>query len=70
LKELNIKYSKHARKQMIERGISEQEVEKGIRKGAKSLQKPDRILSDHRYYCIVYKKIEDIYFVITVKPRW
>jgi hypothetical protein len=37
---------------MIERGISEQEVEEGIRKGAKRLQKPDRILSDHRYYCV------------------
>jgi len=70
LKELNIKYSKHARKQMIEKGISEQEVEEGIRKGAKRLQKPDRILSHYRYYCVVYKKIEDIYFVITVKPRW
>jgi hypothetical protein len=68
LKELNIKYSKHARKQMIERGISEQEVEEGIRKGAKSLQKPGRILSHYHHYCVVYKKIEDIYFVITVKP--
>lgn len=70
MKELNIKYSKHARKQMIERGISEQEVEEGIRKGAKCLQKPDKILSDYRYYYIVYKKTEDIYFTITVKPRW
>jgi len=39
LKELNIKYRKHARKQMIERGISEQEVEEGIRKVLKGYRK-------------------------------
>jgi len=55
---------------MIERGISEQEVEEGIRRGAKNLQKPDKILSDYRYYYIVYKKTEDIYIIIAVKPRW
>ena len=55
---------------MVERGISEYEVEEGIRKGAKRLQHPDKILSEYRYYTVVYKKIEDVIFVITVKPRW
>lgn len=55
---------------MVERGISEREVEEGIRKGAKRLQKGNRILSEYRYYTIVYKKVDDTYFVITVKPRW
>ena len=67
---LKIKYSKHARQQMVERGISEREVQEGIAKGAKSLQHPNKILSAYRYYTVVYKKIEDTCFVITVKPRW
>jgi hypothetical protein len=68
---VRIIYSKHAREQMILRGISEREVEEGIRKGAKRFQPQGKILSDFRYYCVVYKKInQDTYLVITVKPRW
>ena len=67
---LKIMYSKHAREQMVERGISEREVEEGIKKGAKCLQYPNKILSDYRYFTVVYKKIDDVCFVITVKPRW
>ncbi len=67
---LQIKYSKHAREQMVARGISEIEIEEGIRKGAKRFQPPNKILSEYRYYIVVYKKVDDIYFVITVKPRW
>ncbi len=66
---MKIRYSKHAREQMIARGISESEVKEGIKSGSKCLQKPDKILSYFRYFCVVYKKINDIYFVITVKPR-
>jgi len=67
---LKIKYSKHAREQIIKRGISANEVEEGIRRGAKRLQPPNKILSEYRYYVVVYKKINDTCFVITVKPRW
>jgi len=66
---LIIKYSKHARDQMIARGISEKEVEEGIKRGSKELQKPNKILSHYGYFCVVYKKIGEVYFVITVKPR-
>lgn len=55
---------------MVERGISVNEVEEGIRKGAKELQKPDKILHHYRYFTIVTKKIKNDYYVITVKPRW
>ena len=55
---------------MVERGISEREVEEGIKRGAKRLQKPNKILSEYRYYVVVYKKVNDTCFVITVKPRW
>ena len=62
-------YSKHAREQMIGRGITEKEVEEGIQRGSKELQKPNKILSYYRYFCVAYKKIEDTYYVITVKLR-
>jgi len=55
---------------MILRGVSETEVEEGIKKGSKTLQKPNKIISTFRYYEVVYRKLEDTYFVITVQPRW
>ncbi len=67
---LDIRYSKHAREQMVERGISVNEVEEGIRRGTKSFQKPDKILAEYKHYVVVFKKINDTVFVITVKPRW
>jgi len=54
---------------MVARGIDEKEIEEGIKRGGKELQKPDKILSYYKYFCVVYKKIGDDYFVITVKPR-
>ncbi len=64
-----VKYSKHAREQMIARGISEKEAEEGIKRGSKEFQKPDKILSYYKYFCVVYKKIGNDFYVLTVKPR-
>jgi hypothetical protein len=66
---LTIYFSKHARDRMVERGISTVEVEAAIRLGAKSIQEPGKILSNYRYFCVVYKKVKDDIFIITVKPR-
>ena len=66
---LAIRYGKHAREQMVARGVSEKEVEEGIKRGSKEFQKPNKILSYYRYYCVVYKKIGKELYVITVKPR-
>ena len=66
---MKIKYSKHARERMFLRGITIKDVEECIQKGSKELQKPDKILSYYKYFCVVYKKLEDKYHVITVKPR-
>lgn len=66
---LPVKYSKHAREQMVARGISEKEVDEGIKRGSKELQKPNKILSYYKYFCVVYKKIGNETYVITVKPR-
>ncbi|MBW2976144.1 DUF4258 domain-containing protein [Candidatus Woesearchaeota archaeon] len=66
---MRIKYSRHAREQMAARGVTEKEAEEGIQRGSKELQKPDKILSYYKYFCVVYKKIGDTCYVITVKPR-
>ena len=66
---MSVKYSKHAREQMIARGVSEKDVEEGIKRGSKELQKPNKILSYYKYFCVVYKKIGKDLYVITVKPR-
>ncbi|MBS3155347.1 hypothetical protein J4404_02515 [Candidatus Woesearchaeota archaeon] len=55
---------------MIERDISVNEIEEAIKKGAKELQMPNKILCHFRYFSVVTKKIDNDYFVITVKPRW
>lgn len=65
-----IYFSKHARQRMVLRGISEKEVIEAIKRGSKTLQKSDKILSDYKYFCVVYKKIKSNIFVITIKPRW
>lgn len=65
-----IRYSRHAREQMVTRGISVNEAEEAIRSGAKELQKPDKTLHHFRHFTVVTKKPDSDYFVITVKPRW
>jgi hypothetical protein len=66
---MDVLYSPHVREQMIARGISENEVRAAISIGAKQLQKPNKILSFYKYFCVVYKKIDKVNFVITVKLR-
>lgn len=55
---------------MVERGISVKEVTEAITGGSKQIQNPDRIISDYKYFSVVYKKIEENVYIITVKPRW
>jgi hypothetical protein len=66
---VDIFYSKHARERMVERGISTKEIDAAIKLGAKSIQEPGKIVSNYRYFCVIYKKIGDKIFIITVKPR-
>lgn len=67
---LAIKYGSHAREQMVARGITEQEVQGALKSGSKHLQYPDKIVSEYKYFAVVYKKVQDDIFIITVKPRW
>lgn len=64
-----VKYSSHARQQMVARGISEAEVEQAIKRGSKELQGKTKVLAYYRYFCVVYRRFGDDLFVITVKPR-
>ncbi len=64
-----INYSKHTRERMVLRGISVREVEDAIARGTKELQKPDKIVSHYTYFSVVYRKIGEAYYIITVKPR-
>lgn len=65
-----IRYSNHAREQMVARGISKNEIKEAVAAGSKHLQYPNKIVSDYKYYSVVYKKIGEDIFIITVKPRW
>ena len=65
---MTVYYSKHARQQMVARGVSSLEVEEAIKRGSKQIQNPGKILAYYRYFCVVYKKTENVLFIITVKP--
>jgi len=64
---LKIRYGKHARLRMIERGVSEIEVRNAIIKGAKRNQN-GKIIASYSYFEVVYKKVNSEIYVITVKP--
>jgi hypothetical protein len=65
----NIKYSRHARMRMVERGISEREVSEAINKGSKR-RKGKEIVAVHRHIEVVFKMVNKGYYVITVMLRW
>ena len=66
---LIIKLTKHAEEQMINRGFSENEFEEGIKRGTKTRQN-GKIISTYKYYKIVYKKVGETYYIITIMYRW
>jgi len=65
---MKIQFSKHALEQARERGINIKEIERAIQRGAKHLQE-NKIVSDFGHIRIVYRKIENIYFIITVMVK-
>ena len=46
------------------------EIENAVRMGTKFIQKPNKIVAEYTYFSVVYKKIDDICYIITVQPRW
>ena len=60
--------SKHAKEQARERGVGIEQIKDCIKRGAKHLQ-GNKIVSDYTYIRVVYKKVKDENFVITVMIR-
>ena len=65
---MKVTLSKHAMEQARERGITIEQIKKTIQRGAKHLQ-GEKIVSDYTYIKIVYKKLKDENFIITVMIR-
>ncbi len=66
---MKIILTKHARERMILRGISLEEVKNAILKGSKRVQ-DGKIVAAYRYFEVVYKKVDEIFVVVTVSSRW
>ena len=62
---MKITLSKHAIEQARERGMSIEQIKKTIQRGAKYLQ-GKKIVADYTYTRVVYKRLKDECFVITV----
>ncbi len=60
--------SKHALEQARERGVGISEIKEAIQKGAKFAQ-DDKTISIYRHLKIVFKKVNETFFVITVMIR-
>jgi len=54
---------------MVDRGFSLNEIKEGIERGEKTIQN-GKIISTYKYYRIVYKKVGEIYYIITIIYRW
>lgn len=66
---MKIVMSRHALEQARERGISLNEIKKTIQRGAKHFQEKNKIVSDYMHVRVVFKKMRDFYFIITVIIR-
>ena len=50
---------------MITRGFSKKEIEEAIKMGTK-VKQDDKIISVFRDYKVAFKKVKDIYYIITI----
>lgn len=66
--EINLVMSRHAIEQARERGVSVNEIKDAVRQGAKSIQN-EKIIAVYRHIKVVFKKVKDKFFVITVMIR-
>jgi len=65
---MEIIMSRHALEQARERGVSINEIKETIQKGSKFLQQ-DKVVSMYRHIKIVFKKVKNKFFIITVMIR-
>jgi len=67
--EMELVMSRHALEQARERGISINEIKESIKCGAKVLQN-NKIITTYRHIKVIFKKIKNKIFVITVMIRY
>ena len=60
--------SKHALEQARKRGVSINEIKETIQKGAKFIQ-DNKIVSAYRHVRVIFKKINNKFFIITLMIR-
>jgi hypothetical protein len=65
---MKLTLSRHAIEQARERGVSIEQVKNAIQRGAKFLQ-GDKVVADYTYIRVVYRKVKEEYFVITVMVK-
>jgi hypothetical protein len=66
---INVMYSRHARLRMVERGKTEKEIKEAILKGSKTIQ-DGKIIASYRNVRVVFRKMNEDCYVITIMLRW
>ena len=66
--DIRLVLSKHAIEQARVRGISINEIKEAIQKGTKFIQ-GNKVIASFRHIRIVYRKLKDNNFIITVMVR-
>ncbi len=65
---MKLQFSLHAREQMTERGVSDAEVIRAIRRGSTYRQLPDKFVAMYTYFSVVYRIVDGTHRIITVQP--
>lgn len=63
-----LKFSKHAKKMMVGRGVTKEQVIRALKMGSK-IRQTDGYLSSYAYIEVAYKKKGDIYKIKTIKIK-
>ena len=66
--EIRIKLTKHAKEQMINRGVEKNQIKKAIKMGNK-IKQTDGFLSLYGYVAVAWKKSGEYYKIKTVMVR-
>jgi hypothetical protein len=63
---VKLKFTKHAEKRRLGRGIVKDEIKLAIKKGMRKIRKDGAVVSKHGGVFVVWKKARDTYIIITV----
>lgn len=63
-----LNFTKHAKRMMVERGVTKEQVTRAIKMGSK-IRQTDGYLSSYTYIEVAYKKKGDMYKIKTIKVK-